>query len=107
MLLPAAAGVTAAVRPPALDTVRAAPGTVLMNLNFPLRQVQIQEFAVVGQADFWVFAALVQHVSQGHVAVSVMMAIGLAVRGNVNELGMFTIRVKSLQQALQKLLATA
>src|SRR6516162_1426473 len=55
-LVPAAPHVAPAVGAPALYAMFAAPGAVVVDLDFPGRGVQFQDLAVVGQPYRWFFA---------------------------------------------------
>ena len=87
LLVPAGlAAVAAAVGAPAFDAVRAAPGGVLDDLSLPLRRKFLQELAVVGEAGVAVDLNPVHGVGERHLAVLVVVAVALAVGGDVGEL---------------------
>ena len=87
-LVPArlAAGVAAAVGVPAAHAVRAAPGGVLEDLDFVGRRIDGEILAVVGEPGELVGLDVMQRVGQRHLALEMMMAVGLAVSGDVHEL---------------------
>ena len=64
----------------------AAPGGVLRDLDLHLRRVALQELAVVGESDRVVFFHLAKGIGEGHVAVAVVVAVGLAVGRDVDQL---------------------
>src|SRR4029077_21260991 len=101
LLLPAAAGIAAAIGTPALDAVDAAPRAVFDDLRLPLGRMQLEEFAVVGEFDVAALAELAEDVGQRHVAERVMVAIGLAVGGDVHELGMLAAIIKALTETAE------
>ena len=70
-----------------------------MDLDLPLGRVPLEELAVIGQADLGVLGQFVQHVGQRHVAVRVVMAVGLAVGGDVHELGVLAAVVEAAHGA--------
>src|SRR5262249_6983328 len=86
LLVPVVTRLAAAVGIPPLHAVGAAPGAAVVDLDLPLGGVQGEELAVVGQADLGVPAQLAEDISQRHVAMGVVVAVGLAVGGDVHEL---------------------
>ena len=85
-LIPARlAAVAAAVGAPALDAVGAAPGGVVGDLALVLRRELLEEAAVIGELDGLVLLQQAQRVGQRHLAVLVMVAVGLAVGGDVDQ----------------------
>ena len=62
------------------------------------RRVALQVLAVVGQADGVVPLQGVEGPGQGHLAVGVVVAVGLAVGGDVDELGLLPLGVEARQQ---------
>ena len=93
----------AAILQPQSDRQRstpcAAPGAVLVDLDFPLGRVKLEELAVVGQPDVRVLGQAIEHVRQRHVAVGVVMAVRFAVGGDVHELGVFAARGRTPERA--------
>src|SRR5262245_50984389 len=83
----------------------ATPRRVFVNLDLPLGRVEFQVFAIVREADLRVPRQLIEDKRQGHVAVCVMMAIGFAVGGNVDELRVVAIRVEAVAQTTEKAFA--
>src|SRR5260221_1572875 len=80
------AGVAAAVALPAADAVAAAPRRSLDDLDFVPCRVRGEERRVVGDAGELPLVDVVDGVGEGHVAVAVVVAVRLAVRGDVDEL---------------------
>ena len=105
LLVPVAAHLAAAVGAPAFDPVDAAPRALLVDLDFPFGGVQLEELAVVGQPHVGVLRQAMQHVSQGHVAVGVMVPVRFAVSSDVHELGMFAAGVEPVEEPLQEAVA--
>ena len=81
------AAVAAAVGAPALDAVGAGPGGVVDDLGLPGGGEFLEELAVVGEAGEVVVLDPVEGVAEGHLAVAVVVAVGFAVGGDVDELG--------------------
>ncbi len=81
----AAAGVAAAVLAPAAHPVGAAPGGVLDDLHLMVRRMGLQVLPVVGQPGEAVLLDVVEGVGEGHLAVAVMVAVGLAVGRDVHQ----------------------
>src|SRR6185312_13511103 len=67
------------------------------------RRKFFQKLAVVGQVDLFVNINVVKRVSQGHIAVFVMMAVGLAVSGNVHQLRPSALAREAAFKALGKI----
>jgi hypothetical protein len=89
LLVPAGVGpgAAAAVAPPALDAVGAAPGRHLADPDLVDRREALQVVPVdrdLGQA---ALLDVAQGVGQGHLAEAVMVPVGLAVGGDVDDLG--------------------
>ena len=76
-----------------------------MDLDLPLGRVELEEFAVVGQPDVGMLRQAVEHVGQRHVAVGMMMAVRLAVGGDVHELGVLAAIVEALEEPIEEPLA--
>ena len=66
----------------------------------------LQIFAVVGEAGEVVGFDVVQGVGQCHVAVAVMVAVGLAVGGDVHQLGPVAVLGKCSGQTVGEILPT-
>ena len=66
--------------------MRAAPGSVFDDLALELGRKLLEKAGVVGQLDGLVLLEQAQRVGQRHFAVLVVMAVGLAVGGHVNQL---------------------
>ncbi len=81
------AAVAAAVGAPALDAVGAAPRGVFDDFAFVLGWKLRKEAGVVGELDGLVCIEQAEGVGEGHFAVLVMVAVGFAVGGDVNDLG--------------------
>ncbi len=105
-LVPVAAHLAAAIAPPALDAVDTTPRGVLEDLDLPLRGVQFEEFAVVGQADIGFVRQLVEDVGQRHVAEGVVVSVALAIGGDVHQFGVGSAVVEALHQVVEEILAT-
>ena len=101
-LVPAglAAGVAAAVGVPAADAVRAAPGGVLDDLDFVGRRVDGEVLAVVGELRQLVGFDVMQRVGERHLALEMMVAVGLAVGGDVHELRPAAVLGEAADQAV-------
>ena len=80
------AAVAAAVGAPAFDAMHAAPGGVFDHLGLPLRRELFQELAVVGERCVAVRLDPVHGIGERHLAVLVVVAVALAVGGDVREL---------------------
>ena len=81
------AAVAAAVAAPALDTVGAGPRGVVDDFGLPGGGKLLEELAVVGKAREVVVLDVVEGIAEGHFAVLVVVAVGFAIGGNVDELG--------------------
>src|ERR1019366_2750734 len=81
------AAITAAVGAPALDAVTTAPRGVVDDLALVFRRKLRKEAGVVGEFYSLVCFKQTKRVGECHFAVPVMVAIGLAVSGDVNKLG--------------------
>src|SRR6185295_15313837 len=77
----------AAVAPPALDAVRAAPRCRFDDPDLVFGRVLFEELAVVREPAAPRLGDRPQRVGQSHVPVTMMMAVGLAVGSDVDELG--------------------
>ena len=106
-LIPAGvrAGVAAAITPPAIDTVSAAPGTFFNDVDLVGRRVLFQKLAVIGQSGQLPAVNLFQGVSERHVAKAVMMTVAFAVGGDVHELRPLALRRESAGQSLDEAVA--
>ena len=80
------AAVASAVGAPALDAVDAAPGGVFDDFAFVFGRKLLKEAGVVGQLDGLVFFEQAERVGERHFAVLVMMTVGFAVGGDVDQL---------------------
>src|SRR5258708_29461424 len=69
------------------------------------RRKLFQELAVIGETCDLIRLNLVQRIGQGHVAVLVVMAVGLAVSGDVHELWSGALFRESAAQPLHEALA--
>jgi len=88
-------GVTSAVALPALYTMRAAPGGLLQNFHFMCGRMRGKKFAVVCDPRQFIALDIVQRISQGHIAVRVVVSVGFAVGGDMNQLDRISLRIKS------------
>ncbi len=93
LLIPAglASAVAAAVGAPALDAMHAGPGGVFRDFGLPFGREFFEELAVVGEAGLAGVFDPVHGVGEGHLAVLVMVAVALAVGGDVRDLRGFGI----------------
>ena len=66
-----------------------------MDLDLPLRRVKLEKFAVIGQPHVAVLGQAIEDIGQRHVAVSMMVAVRLAVGGDVHELGVLSALVEA------------
>src|ERR1035441_626945 len=85
------AAIATAVGAPALDTVNTAPRGIIDDFALVFRGKLRKEAGVVGEFYCLICFKQAECVGQGHFAVPVMVAIGLAVSGNVNQLGRGTL----------------
>ena len=83
---PVHAGIAAAVRAPALHAVDATPRRLLEDFRLVLRRMAVEVGGVVDQFDGWVGLEQRQAVGERHLAVGVVVAVGLAVRGDAYDL---------------------
>src|SRR3989338_320980 len=90
-----AANFTSTIRSPALHSVRAAPRGVLHDLDLVGRRVFFQIFAVDGHPREIVGSDMMQAIGQAHFTETVMMAVGLAVGSDMDELGMVLVARKN------------
>src|SRR4030095_7077769 len=82
-----AAGVTAAVAPPAIDAVKTTPGGLFDDVRLVCRGMAFEVFAIVRKLRQLIGLDGVQGVGEGHVAEAVVMAVTFAVRSDMDELG--------------------
>ena len=94
--------VAATIGTPALDAVVAAPGGVLDDLHLARRRAEGQKLAVVGHLCLVATGNLPQHIRQRHLAEAVVMAVCLAVGGNLHQLRLGPVRHEAGEQALSK-----
>src|SRR5215469_15648444 len=104
--MPVIPGIAAAIAFPSSNPVRAAPRTSLMNLYFLRRRMLGEIFAVVCQACQLVLLDVFESIGQGHVAVRMMMSVGLAVSSNMHELRRIALRIEPADQPSRKILPT-
>src|SRR5215471_4806093 len=97
--------IAAAVAVPTFYAVRAAPGAPLPDFGLMCRWMQGEVFAVVRQSGEVVGFDMVQSVSQRHVALFVVMAIGFTVGRYVDNLRPGSVVRKCGQQAAGKIFA--
>ena len=76
-----------------------------MDLDLPLRRMELEELAVIRQPDVGIVGQAAQHVRQRHVAVRVMVAVRLAVGRDVHELRMLAAIVEALDRSIEEPLA--
>ena len=104
MLAPgaASAGVAAAIALPALHAMHAAPGALLDDFHFMRWRVLGKVFTVVGDICQLVALNVVERIGEGHVAVGMMMTIGLPVGGDVDQLRPRAVVIEAAEQAVGK-----
>ena len=100
-----AAGIAAAVAPPAVDPVNTTPGGVFDDLDLVGRRVAFEELAVVSELRQAMGLDVVQRVSQRHVAKAVMVSVAFAVGGDVRELCVPPILRENTEQAVRQIFA--
>lgn len=71
--------------------MRATPRRIFVYLNFVFRRKQFQKLSVIGELRPPLVLDMIQRVGQGHFAKTVMMPIGLAVGGDMRNLGRVVI----------------
>src|SRR5258708_38750746 len=98
-------GVAAAIVAPAFYSVFATPGGIFRDLYFMCRGGLFQELTVIREGGDVFRVDFVQRVGQGHVAVLVMMAVGLTVRRKLHELRPAALVRASAARAVGKALA--
>src|SRR6266498_2338158 len=96
------AGIAAAITPPAIDAVSAAPGTFFNDFDLVGRRVLFQKLAVIGQSDQLPAVNLFQGVGERHVAKAMMMPVAFTVGSDVHELRCLTFRRKRGGQSLDE-----
>ena len=107
LLIPAgtASCVAAAIGLPAADAVGATPGSLLLDSNFLRRRMQSEVLAIIGQAGEFIFLNVLESVCKRHVAVRMMMTVGLAVSGNMHQLRRVAFGIEMTQQTSREILA--
>ena len=107
LLVPAKrrSGAASAVGTPSRDSVRTAPRRVLVDLHFVRRGRQLEELSVVRQLCELVLFDVVERVGERHVALRMMMAVGLAVGRDVDELRPLARRGERAHEAIGQVLA--
>ena len=105
LLVPPAviANFTSTIRSPALHAVHAAPRGVLRDLDLVGRRKFLQIFAVDGHPREIVGNDMMQAIGQAHFTETVMMAVSLAVGGDMNELRMVLVARKNAQQPVREI----
>ncbi len=63
-----------------------APGRVFEDFHLPLRRVLLQKVTVVGKGNSGGRRDQVERIGKSHIAVSVMVAVGLAIGCNMHQL---------------------
>src|SRR5579872_2527892 len=106
-LIPAGvAGVTTAIRPPALDAVDTTPGGVFDDLHFVRGRMLFEEIGINGEFGKLLRFDEAQGVTESHIAVGVMVAIGFAIGSDIGQLRPFAVVGEAPNQALRKVLAS-
>src|SRR5260370_40111254 len=106
MLAPGAtsAGVAAAIALPACHPMHATPRALFDDFHFMRWRVLGKVFTVVGDTCQLVALNVVERIGEGHVAVGIMMTIGLAIGGDVNQLRPPAVVIEAAEQAVGKVL---
>ena len=94
-----------AVLPPPADPVDTAPGRMLQYLHLVLRRVFFKELSVVRDARLALLLNCIQRICQGHVPEAVVVAVGLAVSGDMHELRIVALLREPADQAVREVLA--
>jgi hypothetical protein len=99
--------ITSTVGPPALDAVSATPGAVVDNFSLPAWWKALEELAVIGEGGVVVVLDPMHGVAERHLAVTVMVAVALAISGDVSKLRLIArlVRVMDIKQALGEIFA--
>src|SRR6202034_4878106 len=96
------AGVAAAIRFPALDSVRATPGGVFEDFDPVIRRVHLQELAVVRELGYVARFDAPQSIGKRHFAVMVMMTVAFTVRCDMRKLRADAIVGEPAQQPVRE-----
>src|SRR5256885_7201882 len=81
-----ASGIAAAISAPALYAMHATPRTILDDFREMVRRMTLQELRVIGEFGELVAFDVMYGVGEGHFSKKVMVAIALAIGGDVHEL---------------------
>ena len=81
-----ASRVASTIAVPAFDAMRTAPCTAFPDFGFTRRAMALQVLAIVGDHSGIVALDLMKRIGERHVALLVMMAVGLPVCGDMNDL---------------------
>src|ERR1051325_212856 len=100
-----AAGAAAAVYPPTIDAVKAAPRGILDDLDLMRRRMPLEVLPVIRQLGEFVGFDVVQSIRQRHVAETVVVAIAFTVRGDMNELRPVALFGKSPEKPIDEVFA--
>src|ERR1035438_7664202 len=92
------AGIAAAVSAPAPYAMHATPGSVFENLDDVLGGIARQKFGVVGDPGQTIGFDVAERVGERHIAVTVVMAVGFAICGDVGQLWPVALIVEGGQQ---------
>ena len=95
----------AAVGAPACDAVWAAPRRVLVNLDLVSRWEVFEKLPVVRELREVILLDVVERVGERHVALRMMMPVGLAVRRDVNQLRPLACCGERADEAIGEVLA--
>src|SRR3954466_5171724 len=95
-------GIAAAVGAPALDSMHAAPGTVLDNFGDVVRGMALEKLTIVRKHREVIRLNMMQSIGQRHFSKTVVMAIAFSVGCDVHELRPFPRVGKPAEQAVGK-----
>src|SRR6185437_3167537 len=96
------AGITAAVGPPALDSMYAAPRGVFNDLRQNFGRMHLEELPVINQLSLAAGLNAVQSVTQRHLAIMMMVTVTLAVRCDVAKLRPIALIGKAAEEPVSK-----
>jgi hypothetical protein len=95
-----AAGVAGAVGAPAIDAVGAAPGAGLVDIDFEGWGMRSEELAVIGEAGEVIGFDVTEGVGESHFAVAMVMAVGFAIGGDMDELIVWAVMDEGVGEAM-------
>ena len=89
----------------ALDAMHAAPRGVLAKLDLPGWRVEVEELAIHRELREVLLFDVAQCITERHLAMAMVVSVGLAIGRDVDQLGMFTTRREGACQAVREDLA--